>query len=153
MESLSTASIGRSSSSRRRSNVDAEVWGDSDEGLVERAMVDRAQAQPVVTTGSPASSASPTMCAASRSRTSGVGNRAAILYGKNGAAELRLVDPLLDLVDDVATLDSSGMWTGSRCRMAAHLPEGQEDAKLGWLVSLDKGRVDGPVPVRRVPTK
>ena len=74
---------------------------------------------------------------------------AVLVGGEHGAAELSLVDSLLDLADDVTPLDR--VRDVDRLALVvrpAHLPEGQEDAALGGLVLLDVGRVDRPVPVR-----
>jgi hypothetical protein len=54
------------------------------------------------------------------------------------------MDPLLDLAYDVAPLDRVGDVDGLALVVSpAHLPEGQEDAKLGGLIDLDVGGVDG----------
>ena len=83
-------------------------------------------------------------------------DRAAVaVRGEHGAAELRLVDALLDLADDVAPLDLVGNVDGLALVVRpAHLPEGQEDAELGGLVAARRrsGRSAG-TSSGRVPTK
>jgi hypothetical protein len=133
-----------------RRDVDTEIRCDPDEVLVEGAMVDRAEAEPIRHDR--------------RARLLRVGDdvrgveephllqpadRAAVrVRGENGAAELRLVDALLDLTDDVAALDLVGDMDGLALVVRpAHLPECQEHAKLIRLVPLDIGGVDRPVPV------
>src|SRR3970040_53778 len=69
--------------------------------------------------------------------------------GQHGAAELRLVDALLHLANDVPTLDLVGYVNRLPLVVRpAHLPESQKDSELGGEVLLDEGRVDRAVPVR-----
>jgi hypothetical protein len=112
-------------------DVDTEVRCDSDEVLVEGAMVDRAQREAIrdhrlahllevaddVRRVEEANLAEPA-------------DRATVaVRGQHGAAELRLVDPLLDLPHDVSAFDL--VVNVNRLTLvvrAAHLPERQEHA-------------------------
>ena len=76
-------------------------------------------------------------------------DRAAVAVGReHAAAEVRLVDALLHLADDVAALDRVLDVDGLALVVGpAHAPEREQDAQLVREVLLDVRRIDGVVAV------
>ena len=130
-------------------DVDAEIWRDPDEILVERSVMDRAQRQPVRHEWSARLlGVADDVRGVQQPYFAKPADRAAIaVRGKHRTPELRLMDPLLDFAHDVAPLDLVGDVDGLALVVRpAH--EGQKDSELGGFVAVDIGWVDRPVPVR-----
>jgi len=131
--------------------VDSEIRCDSDEILVERAVVDGAETETVADDGLTGllGVGDDVRCVEQPHLAEPAYGAAVSVRGKHGATELRLMNALLDLPDDVAPFDFVGNVDGLALVVRpAHLPEVQQDAELGGLVSLDVSGVDRPVPVR-----
>ncbi len=131
--------------------VDTEVGIDADEVLVEGAVVDRAETEPVADDGVAGllGVGDDVGCVEQADLLQPADGAAVAVGGQHRTAELRLVDPLLDLSDDVTALDLVGDVHGLTFVVgAAHLPEREQHAELAGQILLHERRVDGAVPVR-----
>jgi hypothetical protein len=132
-------------------DVNAEIRRHPDQILVERPMVDRAQresvahdwlTQPLRVADDVGGVEEPDLAEAADGAAIGV-------RGKDRAAELCLMDPLLDFTNDVPPLDLVGDVDGLALVVrAAHPSEREEDAEILRIILFYIGRVDRLVVIR-----
>ena len=133
-------------------DVHTEVGIDPDEVLIVGAVVNGAQAEPVRHDGfAPLLEVSDDMRSVEQSDLLQSADRAAIgVRGEDEAAELRLMQALLDLAHPVAALDLvADTHRLSLVVRTAHPREGEEDAACCNVVRVHEGGVDRAIPVAR----
>ena len=135
-------------------DVNAEIRRHPDKILVERPMVDRAKGESVAHDWlTQLLRVADDVGGVEESDLAEAADGAAIgVRGKDRAAELCLMDPLLDLANDVPPLDVVGDVEGLALVVrAAHPPERQEDAEILRIILFHIGRVDRLVVIRPGP--